>query len=716
MLCTAALWGGGVLASGGNRYCGPMSVDLAPVLERLGPDFGARYRLIEPLGAGATAHVYRARQLNLDRDVVVKLVWEFGRMSAVHQARLQQEVRVAAELHHPNIVRLLDHGQEGDLLYLVSPFETGQSLRDLVIPERRAPNRLVEVVLRDTLAGLAAMHDAGLVHRDLKPENLLVVGGPAVRILDLGLVRDLTLSQNLTSTGALLGTPPYMSPQQAEGKDPHPTDDLYSLGAIAYELLTGTNPFLGESIIETLMNHQQLRPPRLGADPRIPAKLGELCDDLLAKSPRARPADARAALASLDGLDLSGSADTMEATALGVSALRTSAVQRVVGAASGDDSVQESRPGMALGRRPRTTRRLGGARKARGRRWGGDALVLVGLVAGGYLVGGALGRFSGGAPQEGAPPPAISAPPEAPPGDVPGLPEGFPRAASDEAARARLWTIKPNGTVERGIVDPFRNPPPFLSSDPMRAGWILANLRRAEDFLAWVIRGGRPEALPIEDRLALRRVDALFLERAAPRPYFPYVHVEPLPPGVPPDDVPDPGSATARAWLARALQAHGEAARECAGAQAVLEGPSGPLTRIDAAVRSSLAAGVSLGGSRRKLQVLRASTADRAAAQAVVGPAQARTQEYLYASGRALLATQDAAQAATLAGVLAAKLDLLAVAFHGQLATLEPQRALGGAVEDPRLEPLAVAFRSISRRAARRLGAALGTAGFRVAR
>jgi serine/threonine-protein kinase len=682
-----------------------MKVDLAPVLERLGPDFLARYQLIEPLGAGATAHVFRARQLNLDRDVVVKLVWEFGRMSEVRQARLVQEVRLAAELHHPNIVRLLDHGQERGILYLVSPFEPGDNLRDRMGRERRSPPRLVEVVLRDTLAGLASMHDAGLVHRDLKPENLLVVVGPAVRILDLGLVRDLTLSQNLTSTGALLGTPPYMSPQQAEGQPPHPTDDLYSLGVIAYEMLTGENPFLGGTIVETLMNHQQVRPPRLASDPRLPAQLAELVDDLLVKSRKARPPDAASALAALDGLDLSGSADTLEATAM-----RTSAVRRVVEAAAGSEDQAGSRPGVEVGgRRARGPRRARKSRKPRRRRWGGDVLVLGGLVLGGYLVGGTLGRWTGGepvAPTTIAPEASTPVEPEAPVAD---LPDGFPRAANEEAARARLWTLGREGRVERGIVDPFRNPPPFLSSDPLRAGWILGHLGRAEDFMAWVIRGGRPEDLPIEDRLALRRVDALFLERAAPRPYFPFAHLEPLPPGVPPSDVPDPANGEARGWLARALQAHGEAVRECAGAAAALQGPAGPITRIDAAVSASLAAGVDLGGrGRRKLMVLHETTADRAAAQAVVGPAQARVQEFLYAAGRALRSTPDVDRARELAGVMATRLDPLVPAFYGQLATFEPQRALGGDVEDPRLEPLAVAFRSISRKAARRLGAALG--------
>ena len=681
-----------------------MEEDLAPVLARLGPAFEQRYRLIEPLGAGATAHVFRARQLNLDRDVVVKLVWEFGKMSEVRRARLLQEVRVAAELHHPNIVRLLDHGREGDLLYLVSPFEAGENLRDRMARERRSAPRLVEVVLRDTLAGLGAMHEAGLVHRDLKPENLLVVVGPAVRILDLGLVRDLSLSQNLTSTGALLGTPPYMSPQQAEGLPPDPSDDLYSLGVLAHEMLTGTNPFLGATIVETLMNHQQRRPPRLAQDPRIPAQLGELVDDLLAKSRKARPQDAREALASLDGLDLSGSTDTLEATAM-----RTSAVQRIVEAAAGEGPETPSAAGPPVRpRRARQPRRAPSARKGRRRRWGGDALVLLGLVAGGYLVGGVLGRWSGTGPGGAVATPAQVPAATADARPTPELPEEFARAASDEAARARLWTLASNGTVERGIVDPFRKPPPFLSSDPLRAGWIVQNLRRAEDFLAWLIRGGAPEALSGEDRLALRRVDALFLERAAPRPYFPYVHLEPLPPGVPPAGVPDPEDIEARAWLARALQAHGEAVRECAAAARALEGPAGPLTRIDAMVKGSRAAGVDLGSrGLRKLQVLRATAADRAAAQAVVGPAQARVQEFLYAAGRALRVTSDRALGVALGEVLATRLEVLAAAFHGQLATFEPQRVLGADVEDPRLEPLAVAFRAISRRAARRLGAGL---------
>ena len=261
-----------------------------------GEVLAGKYRLDRVLGEGATGQVWRASQLELARPVALKLMHRSlaGRDDA--QLRFLREARVAASLHHPGAVRILDFGEVDAGMYLVMELLVGETLRARL--DRGLLPRPLAFDLASQIADvLAAAHQLNLVHRDIKPENTFLIGdddAPEVRVVDFGLafIADAQTSLGrLTADGILGGTPAYMSPEQARGRAVGPLSDIYSLGCTLYELIAGRPPFLG-SISEIITRHAYAPPLTLRdleLEPPAPAALDELLRTMLNKSPPLRP-------------------------------------------------------------------------------------------------------------------------------------------------------------------------------------------------------------------------------------------------------------------------------------------------------------------------------------------------------------------------------------------------------------------------------------------
>ena len=245
---------------------------------------GGRYRLERELGRGGMATVYLARDEELDRPVAVKILAQHLADDEEFRARFQREARLAARLSHPNIVRVYDAGET----FIVMEYVPGTSLAD---SGRLPPARVAELGMQ-ACAGLQHAHEAGLVHRDIKPANLLVRDDGVLKIADFGIARAAESTRH-TQAGTLLGTATYLAPEQIAGADATPLSDLYALGAVLYELLTGRPPYAFSSLAELAAKQADgLVEPVCDVAPGVPTELEAAVMHALARDPRFRPASA----------------------------------------------------------------------------------------------------------------------------------------------------------------------------------------------------------------------------------------------------------------------------------------------------------------------------------------------------------------------------------------------------------------------------------------
>ncbi|WP_221445916.1 serine/threonine-protein kinase [Lipingzhangella halophila] len=257
-----------------------------------------RYRLVESLGAGGMGEVWRAVDERLARTVAVKLVRPDNVDSDEAVARFQREARLTGQLSgHANVVILHDFGEHEGSVYAVMELVRGRTLSAILRDTGPQPIPRAADWAGQVSSGLAAAHAAGIVHRDIKPANLMVLDDGTVKILDFGIAgfhQAVTQSRRLTQTGAIIGTPLYMSPEQARCENVGAAGDLYSLGTILYQMLTGRAPFRHDEPLGVLRMHlmEHPRPPR-ELRPDLPADLDSLVLSLLAKAPTDRPGNAR---------------------------------------------------------------------------------------------------------------------------------------------------------------------------------------------------------------------------------------------------------------------------------------------------------------------------------------------------------------------------------------------------------------------------------------
>ncbi|MGH3244249.1 MAG: protein kinase domain-containing protein [Spirillospora sp.] len=248
-----------------------------------------RYRLLERLAIGGMGEVWRASDDVAGRPVAVKLLRRelVSDMSA--RGRFESEARFAAELRHPGIARAYDFGEQNGRTYLVMELVAGEPLDGILARDGGLPLEAVLDLLVQAGRALTVAHRAGVVHRDVKPANLMVSADGVLKITDFGIARRLAAASQ-TATGMVMGTAHYISPEQAQGHELTPSADLYSLGVVAYECLTGAPPFDGSTPVDVALRHVREAPAELPG--RFPAAARELIMEMLAKHPADRPADA----------------------------------------------------------------------------------------------------------------------------------------------------------------------------------------------------------------------------------------------------------------------------------------------------------------------------------------------------------------------------------------------------------------------------------------
>ncbi|HEV2129019.1 MAG TPA: serine/threonine-protein kinase [Thermomicrobiales bacterium] len=249
-----------------------------------------RYEVERELGAGAAAVTVAARDRRLGRQVAVKILRPGDEFDSAFSQRFTREARAAASINHPNVVDVYDVGQEGDLLYLVMQFVDGTDLKRVIEREGALPWQRAVEIARGVLAGLTPIHAAGIVHRDVKPQNVLIGTNGEIKVTDFG-VAHVERDASLTAAGTTVGTAVYMAPEQAQGNAPSPAADVYAVGVMLYEMVTGRLPFDEPTALATMLAHIQQEPdppvaPR-GREP-IPEGIMQVIRQALAKDPRAR--------------------------------------------------------------------------------------------------------------------------------------------------------------------------------------------------------------------------------------------------------------------------------------------------------------------------------------------------------------------------------------------------------------------------------------------
>lgn len=281
-----------------NQYQASLpTVRLFDVDPLIGHVIDGKYELVAKLGQGGMSVVYRARRVHIGDDVAVKiLLGKFVKDDAA-LARFRREARAAAMLRHPNVITIHDFGETDDEhapAYIVMEFVRGTPLRDLLKSENRFPVERAVRLMRGICAGVSAAHRQGVVHRDLKPENILVVAPDddfefeSVRVVDFGLAK-LLADAGAGPAGTVVGTPYYMSPEQGMGEPLDTRSDVYSLGAMFYEILSGARPFDAETVSGVINRHLYEPPLPLAASLGIPRRLSTAIMQALAKDPDERP-------------------------------------------------------------------------------------------------------------------------------------------------------------------------------------------------------------------------------------------------------------------------------------------------------------------------------------------------------------------------------------------------------------------------------------------
>jgi beta-lactam-binding protein with PASTA domain/predicted Ser/Thr protein kinase len=261
--------------------------------------FDGRYRITRKLGAGGMATVYLAEDQELGRRVAIKILNERHANDEQFVERFRREAKNAAGLSHPNVVSVYDRGEAEGTYYIAMEYVEGRTLKDLIVRRGPSPIPIAIDYTRQILQALRFAHRAGIVHRDIKPHNVIVDSEGRVKVADFGIARAGT--SQMTEAGSIIGTAQYLSPEQARGAPVDQTSDLYSVGILLYELLTGTVPFNGETPVEIAMKHLSQTPePPSSHRPDVPHDLDLVVVRALSKDPAERYQSAEEMDADLD--------------------------------------------------------------------------------------------------------------------------------------------------------------------------------------------------------------------------------------------------------------------------------------------------------------------------------------------------------------------------------------------------------------------------------
>jgi hypothetical protein len=284
---------------------------------------GGRYRLDAEIGAGGMSRVYRAVDLTLERPVAVKVLRPLDTSYSRHLERFRREARNVARLSHPHIVRVLDAGDEDGRPYIVFEYIAGQTLKERIDRMGRLPVDEAVAYAIEIARALACAHAHGIVHRDVKPQNVLLDERGAAKVTDFGIARALD-DDSLTGDGRVLGTAAYLSPEQALGHEVDAQSDIYSLGIVLYEMLTGEVPFRSDSQVAVAMMHVREDLPDIqGERPGVSAMLGAVLDRMTEKDLGRRYPSADALITDLEDALALETARAGESTGEATAVLRT---------------------------------------------------------------------------------------------------------------------------------------------------------------------------------------------------------------------------------------------------------------------------------------------------------------------------------------------------------------------------------------------------------
>src|ERR1700737_2772547 len=266
----------------------------------VGTLLSGRFRLEELIGAGGMSTVYRATDTTLERDVAIKLMHREIASDSDQRERFRREARAVAQLSHPHVVTVIDAGEDGHRPYIVFEYIRGETLKDRIRSHGSLPIPEAVAYAIEIARALGAAHLRGIVHRDVKPQNVLIDPEGSAKVTDFGIARTLE-EEGLTADGRVLGTTDYVSPEQALGHPVTGQSDLYSLGIVLYEMLTGEVPFRGENQVAVAMKHvREALPDVQVRRPELSAALAAVVDRATAKDTKRRYASADELVSDLE--------------------------------------------------------------------------------------------------------------------------------------------------------------------------------------------------------------------------------------------------------------------------------------------------------------------------------------------------------------------------------------------------------------------------------
>ncbi len=241
---------------------------------QVGKKFNDRYLILEHIGSGGMGSVYRAQDLELDEDIAIKLLSPQLNFSETAIARFKQEIKLARQINHPNVIRIFDFGDCAGMKYITMEFFPGKQLKECILEQGFFTQESGLDLLVSVCDGLAAAHKLGIIHRDIKSQNIMISDDGKVKILDFGIAKSIE-TNGVTTEATILGTPEYMSPESIQQKPVDARSDIYSLGIVIFEIFTGTVPFTGDSFLSVIHAH-------LENDLPSPKKFNpDLCDELV---------------------------------------------------------------------------------------------------------------------------------------------------------------------------------------------------------------------------------------------------------------------------------------------------------------------------------------------------------------------------------------------------------------------------------------------------